>query len=106
MKILRAEHLGMCFGVRDAIAVAHQNALTEPVTILENWCITRSVLAMLRERGIDSQNELCVGHQPDSHGHCAWSFPEGFAENAREGAESSGGDLSACASGRMKLSPI
>jgi 4-hydroxy-3-methylbut-2-en-1-yl diphosphate reductase len=58
VKILRAEHLGMCFGVRDAIAVAHQNALTEPVTILGELVHNESVLAMLRERGIDSQNEL------------------------------------------------
>jgi 4-hydroxy-3-methylbut-2-enyl diphosphate reductase len=34
MKILRAEHLGMCFGVRDAIALARKTAQHEPLTIL------------------------------------------------------------------------
>ncbi|HEY2711530.1 MAG TPA: 4-hydroxy-3-methylbut-2-enyl diphosphate reductase [Chthoniobacterales bacterium] len=34
MKILRAEHYGMCFGVRDAIAQAEQLASTGPLTIL------------------------------------------------------------------------
>ncbi|MEP6664000.1 MAG: 4-hydroxy-3-methylbut-2-enyl diphosphate reductase, partial [Verrucomicrobiota bacterium] len=34
MKIIRAEHLGMCFGVRDAIALAKREAETKPVTIL------------------------------------------------------------------------
>jgi 4-hydroxy-3-methylbut-2-enyl diphosphate reductase IspH len=34
MKILRADHLGMCFGVRDAIALAVQHARTAPLTIL------------------------------------------------------------------------
>jgi 4-hydroxy-3-methylbut-2-en-1-yl diphosphate reductase len=60
VKILRAEHLGMCFGVRDAITLAHQNALTEPVTILGELVHNESVLVMLRERGIDSQNELAA----------------------------------------------
>ena len=27
MRILRAEHLGMCFGVRDAISLARENAI-------------------------------------------------------------------------------
>jgi 4-hydroxy-3-methylbut-2-en-1-yl diphosphate reductase len=58
VKILRAEHLGMCFGVRDAITLAHQNALTEPVTILGELVHNEAVLAMLREKGIDSQDEL------------------------------------------------
>ena len=34
MRILRAEHLGMCFGVRDAIALAVKEAGTKPLTIL------------------------------------------------------------------------
>jgi len=58
VRILRAEHLGMCFGVRDAIALAHQCALSEPVTILGELVHNEAVLAMLREKGIESQNEL------------------------------------------------
>jgi len=58
MKILRADHLGLCFGVRDAIALAQQSALTEPVTILGELVHNEAVLAMLRDKGIDSENDL------------------------------------------------
>jgi 4-hydroxy-3-methylbut-2-enyl diphosphate reductase len=58
MKIVRADHLGMCFGVRDAITLARQNALTEPVTILGELVHNETVLAMLRKEGIESQDEL------------------------------------------------
>ena len=34
MKILRADHLGMCFGVRAAIALAQHEAATGPLTVL------------------------------------------------------------------------
>ena len=34
MNILRASHLGMCFGVRDAIALALEHADAGPLTIL------------------------------------------------------------------------
>jgi 4-hydroxy-3-methylbut-2-enyl diphosphate reductase len=52
MRILRAEHLGMCFGVRDAIALALQQSQTEPVTILGDLVHNETVLAALRARGI------------------------------------------------------
>jgi 4-hydroxy-3-methylbut-2-enyl diphosphate reductase len=52
MKIIRAEHLGMCFGVRDAIALALDNAQHEPLTVLGDLVHNPSVLAALRERGI------------------------------------------------------
>ncbi len=57
MKILRAEHLGMCFGVRDAIALALDTAQHEPLTILGNLVHNETVLAELRSRGITFQNE-------------------------------------------------
>jgi 4-hydroxy-3-methylbut-2-enyl diphosphate reductase len=57
MKILRAEHLGMCFGVRDAIALALDTAQREPLTILGDLVHNETVLAELRERGITFQNE-------------------------------------------------
>jgi len=34
MKIIRAEHLGMCFGVRDAIALALKQSEYGRITIL------------------------------------------------------------------------
>ncbi|MBE0540755.1 MAG: 4-hydroxy-3-methylbut-2-enyl diphosphate reductase [Verrucomicrobia bacterium] len=57
MKILRAEHLGMCFGVRDAIDLARQTARDRPLTILGDLVHNQTVLAELRTRGIQIQNE-------------------------------------------------
>lgn len=57
MKIIRAEHLGMCFGVRDAIALARQAAQHEPLTILGDLVHNDTVLAELRARGIRIQGE-------------------------------------------------
>ena len=52
MKILRAEHLGMCFGVRDAIALALKQSRQEPVTVLGDLVHNETVLLELRARGI------------------------------------------------------
>ena len=64
MKILRAEHLGMCFGVRDAIALALETAQREPLTILGDLVHNETVLAELRTRGIRiEQNPAAIGTQ-------------------------------------------
>lgn len=52
MKIIRAEHLGMCFGVRDAIALALAQAQTQPLTVLGELVHNESVLADLKLRGV------------------------------------------------------
>ncbi|HSU53157.1 MAG TPA: 4-hydroxy-3-methylbut-2-enyl diphosphate reductase, partial [Candidatus Dormibacteraeota bacterium] len=52
MKILRAEHLGMCFGVRDAIALAKKESQHQPLTVLGDLVHNETVLAELRARGI------------------------------------------------------
>ena len=52
MIIRRAEHLGMCFGVRDAIALALEQARSQPLTILGDLVHNETVLAELRARGI------------------------------------------------------
>ena len=52
MKLLRASHLGMCFGVRDAIALAVAEAQHQPLTILGELVHNETVLADLRARGI------------------------------------------------------
>ena len=52
MKIIRAEHLGMCFGVRDAITLALETANREPLTILGDLVHNETVLAELRAQGI------------------------------------------------------
>jgi len=52
MKIILAEHLGMCFGVTDAIALALETAKQEPLTILGDLVHNEMVLAELHSRGI------------------------------------------------------
>ena len=52
MKIIRAESLGMCFGVRDAIALALEHAGTAPLTILGDLVHNATVLHDLEARGI------------------------------------------------------
>jgi len=52
MKVIRAEHLGMCFGVRDAIALAFQHSQQQPLTILGDLVHNQTVVANLRARGV------------------------------------------------------
>jgi len=52
MKIIRAEHLGMCFGVKDAIALALETARQEPLTILGDLVHNENVLATLKAKGV------------------------------------------------------
>jgi 4-hydroxy-3-methylbut-2-en-1-yl diphosphate reductase len=57
-RIIRAEHLGMCFGVRDAIALAHEHAKTGPLTILGELVHNRTVSAGLQARGIAIAHDI------------------------------------------------
>ena len=52
LTILRAESLGMCFGVRDAIALAFEHAAAAPLTILGDLVHNATVLHELEARGI------------------------------------------------------
>ena len=52
MRILRATHLGMCFGVRDAIELAFERGGAAPLTILGDLVHNAAVLQRLDERGI------------------------------------------------------
>ena len=52
MRVLRAEHLGMCFGVRDAIALAFTHRESAPLTILGDLVHNEAVLARLQASGI------------------------------------------------------
>lgn len=54
MKITLANHLGMCFGVRDAIALAKQQANRHPLTILGQLVHNPGVVAELERSGIRS----------------------------------------------------
>ena len=57
MRILRAAHLGMCFGVRDAIELAVRRSDTAPLTVLGDLVHNDAVLARLRSRGIASARD-------------------------------------------------
>jgi 4-hydroxy-3-methylbut-2-en-1-yl diphosphate reductase len=52
VRVIRAEHLGMCFGVRDAIALAFERAEAAPLTILGDLVHNADVLESLRAKGI------------------------------------------------------
>ena len=52
MRIIRAAHLGMCFGVRDAIALALEHADAGPLTILGDLVHNPTVLNALEAKGI------------------------------------------------------
>ena len=52
IRILRAAHLGMCFGVRDAIALALEHADAGPLTILGDLVHNPTVLKALDAKGI------------------------------------------------------
>ena len=56
MKILRATHLGMCFGVRDAIGLALDHP--EPTTILGELVHNEAVLKDLRSHGVQIEHHL------------------------------------------------
>ena len=52
MRILKATHLGMCFGVRDAITLALEHADAGPLTILGDLVHNPTVQSSLRAKGI------------------------------------------------------
>ena len=51
-RVIRAAHLGMCFGVRDAIALALEHADSGPLTILGDLVHNPTVLGTLEAKGI------------------------------------------------------
>ncbi|MBC8325144.1 MAG: 4-hydroxy-3-methylbut-2-enyl diphosphate reductase [Verrucomicrobia subdivision 3 bacterium] len=55
--VRRAEHLGMCFGVRDAITLARREAALQPLTVLGELVHNVTVLDDLEERGVRFENE-------------------------------------------------
>ncbi|MGV3774384.1 MAG: 4-hydroxy-3-methylbut-2-enyl diphosphate reductase [Verrucomicrobiales bacterium] len=58
MNIIRAQHLGMCFGVRDAIALAKKSAASEPLTVLGELVHNQTVLDDLQSSGIQIESRL------------------------------------------------
>jgi 4-hydroxy-3-methylbut-2-enyl diphosphate reductase len=58
LRILRAAHWGMCFGVRDAIALAGQEEHSSSLTIFGDLVHNETVLAGLRAQGIRIENRV------------------------------------------------
>ncbi|MCC6234522.1 MAG: 4-hydroxy-3-methylbut-2-enyl diphosphate reductase [Verrucomicrobiales bacterium] len=58
MIIQRALHLGMCFGVRDAIHLAQSQAESQPITVLGDLVHNETVLSDLRARGVQVERHL------------------------------------------------
>lgn len=58
MRVVRAQYLGMCFGVRDAIDLALGAAAREPLTILGELVHNEVVLQQLRAHGIRLCSEV------------------------------------------------
>ena len=50
----------MCFGVRDAIAMAVRQAATEPLTVLGDLVHNETVLAELRSRGVKIAQQVAA----------------------------------------------
>jgi 4-hydroxy-3-methylbut-2-enyl diphosphate reductase len=61
MKIIVAEHFGMCFGVRDAIAEAEKLTASGRLTILGELVHNPVVRARLRTLGIEEQSTASSG---------------------------------------------
>lgn len=57
MKILRASHLGMCFGVRDAIDLAQRAARHEPLTVFGDLVHNPTVLERLHAQGVQIERQ-------------------------------------------------
>jgi 4-hydroxy-3-methylbut-2-enyl diphosphate reductase len=58
IRVLRATHLGMCFGVRDAVALALEHAEAGPLTILGDLVHNPTVLKALEAKGIAVAQDL------------------------------------------------
>src|ERR687894_540284 len=58
MRIIRATHLGMCFGVRDAVTLALEQADAGPLTILGDLVHNPTVLDALEAKGIAIAQDL------------------------------------------------
>jgi 4-hydroxy-3-methylbut-2-enyl diphosphate reductase len=64
MQILRATRLGMCFGVRDAIALALEQADAGPLTILGDLVHNPTVLTALEAKGVAVAHDIADVRTP------------------------------------------
>ena len=83
MKIILAQHFGMCFGVRDALAQAEHLADDAPLTILGELVHNPVVQERLRARNIaagsldrmqaDSRRVMITAHGASDQRRAAWN---------------------------------
>lgn len=64
VRIIRASHLGMCFGVRDAIALAVEESRRQPLTVLGELVHNESVVNDLRAHGIGIEKDAASVKTP------------------------------------------
>lgn len=65
LRILRAAHLGMCFGVRDAIALALREAQAGSLTILGDLVHNPIVLQQLQTQGVKIEHQVAAISTPN-----------------------------------------
>jgi 4-hydroxy-3-methylbut-2-en-1-yl diphosphate reductase len=58
MKVIKATHLGMCFGVRDAIQLAESEAKKQPITILGELVHNPAVNNSLAQQGVVIKKQI------------------------------------------------
>ncbi len=58
MRVVRASHLGMCFGVREAIAKVLRAAAHQPLTVLGDLVHNETVLERLAASGVQFRREI------------------------------------------------
>lgn len=85
MQVIRAQHLGMCFGVRDAIALAVDRAEAAPLTILGDLVHNADVLTTLRANGI-----AIAGDAADVDTHTVMVTAHGASQRALAGIRARG----------------
>jgi 4-hydroxy-3-methylbut-2-en-1-yl diphosphate reductase len=85
LRIIRAAHLGMCFGVRDAITLALEESRRQPLTILGELVHNESVVSDLRARGIGIEEDASAVQTP-----AVMITAHGASEKALERARSHG----------------
>lgn len=64
MRIIRAAHLGICFGVRDAITLALEHAEAGPLTILGDLVHNPTVLSTLQAKGVAVATDVAQVRTP------------------------------------------
>ena len=78
MRVVRASHLGMCFGVREAIAKVLRAAARQPLTVLGDLVHNETVLKRLAARGVQVRREIDEVETP-----CVAITAHGLSERRR-----------------------